>query len=136
MYNSWIVVSHQKKEPIHMPYFIRPGKYRHFNGNIYEVIEIAKHSETLEEMVVYRALYGERGLRVRPASMWEDIVVYNGEKVKRFTPIKSAKMKVIIYEKVSIRLSADAQVRFCPTGLCCLCQFPSKKKTIHCWLPK
>jgi len=82
-----------------MPYYIKPGEYRHFKGNIYEVIEIAKHSETLEEMVVYRAFYGERGLWVRPASMWDEIVEYNGEKVKRFTPIKSRKMKVIISRK-------------------------------------
>lgn len=49
---------------------IKPGKYRHFKGNEYEVLGMAKHSETLEPMVVYRALYGECGLWVRPASMW------------------------------------------------------------------
>lgn len=49
---------------------IRPGKYRHFKGKEYEVVGIASHSETLEPMVVYRALYGERGLWVRPAAMW------------------------------------------------------------------
>ncbi len=48
---------------------IRPGKYRHFKGNLYEVIGVANHSETLEPMVVYRALYGDGGLWVRPASM-------------------------------------------------------------------
>ena len=53
---------------------IKPGKYRHFKGNEYEVIGTAKHSETMEEMVVYRALYGEFGLWVRPASMWEETV--------------------------------------------------------------
>lgn len=53
---------------------IRKGRYRHFKGNFYEVIGAARHSETLEEMVVYRALYGEGGLWVRPASMWNEEV--------------------------------------------------------------
>ena len=53
---------------------IQPGIYRHFKGNRYEVIGIAKHSETMEPMVVYRALYGEQGLWVRPAAMWNEIV--------------------------------------------------------------
>ena len=53
---------------------IKPGKYRHFKGNLYEVIGIASHSETMEPMVVYRALYGEGGLWVRPAAMWNEIV--------------------------------------------------------------
>ena len=53
---------------------LRPGKYRHFKGNLYEVIGIAHHSETMEPMVVYRALYGEQGLWVRPAAMWNEIV--------------------------------------------------------------
>ena len=54
---------------------IKPGKYRHFKGNYYEVIGIASHSETMEPMVVYRALYGQQGLWVRPAAMWNEIVV-------------------------------------------------------------
>ena len=53
---------------------IKPGKYRHFKGNLYEVIGIANHSETMEPMVVYRALYGEHGLWVRPAAMWNEVV--------------------------------------------------------------
>ena len=53
---------------------IKPGIYRHFKGNRYEVVGMAKHSETLEPMVVYRALYGEGGLWVRPAAMWNEIV--------------------------------------------------------------
>ena len=53
---------------------IKPGIYRHFKGNLYEVIGIASHSETLEPMVVYRALYGEMGLWVRPAAMWNEVV--------------------------------------------------------------
>ncbi|MDR0813870.1 MAG: DUF1653 domain-containing protein [Oscillospiraceae bacterium] len=63
---------------------IQPGTYRHFKGNSYEVIGTAKHSETLEEMVVYRALYGEYGLWVRPASMWEELVAFGGKTVRRF----------------------------------------------------
>lgn len=64
---------------------IKPGKYRHFKGNEYEVIGTARHSETMEEMVVYRALYGEYGLWVRPASMWNEIVERDGRSCARFT---------------------------------------------------
>ncbi len=53
---------------------IRPGRYRHFKGKEYEVLGVASHSETLEPMVVYRALYGEGGLWVRPAAMWAEQV--------------------------------------------------------------
>lgn len=63
---------------------ILPGRYRHFKGNEYEVVGIAKHSETLEPMVVYRALYGEGGLWVRPASMWNEIVTRDGKTFPRF----------------------------------------------------
>ena len=63
---------------------ITSGKYRHFKGNLYEVLTVAKHSETLEEMVVYRALYGEGGLWVRPAAMWNETVERDGKTVKRF----------------------------------------------------
>ena len=62
---------------------IQVGRYRHYKGNEYEVIGIAKHSETLEPMVVYRALYGEHGIWVRPASMWNESV---GD-VLRFTKL-------------------------------------------------
>ena len=64
---------------------IQLGKYRHFKGKEYEVIGVAKHSETLEEMVVYRALYGEGGLWVRPASMWDEEVEKESVRYKRFT---------------------------------------------------
>ncbi len=64
---------------------IVPGKYRHFKGKYYEVIGVAKHSETEEEMVVYRQLYGEHGLWVRPASMWEETVERDGKTYRRFT---------------------------------------------------
>lgn len=63
---------------------IKLGRYRHFKGNEYEVIGIAKHSETTEEMVVYRALYGENGLWVRPASMWNETVERDGKVFRRF----------------------------------------------------
>ena len=68
---------------------LKPGKYRHFKGNEYEVIGTARHSETLEEMVVYRALYGEGGLWVRPAAMWNEIVERDGRSFPRFTPVDS-----------------------------------------------
>jgi len=64
---------------------IKSGKYTHYKGNQYEVIETALHSETLEELVVYRALYGERRLWVRPATMWSELVEHNGQMVIRFT---------------------------------------------------
>ncbi len=63
---------------------IKPGKYRHFKGGEYEVIGVGKHSETLEEYVVYRALYGEGGLWVRPASMWNETVERDGKSFRRF----------------------------------------------------
>lgn len=67
---------------------IKLGRYRHFKGNEYEVIGVAKHSETLEEMVVYRALYGEGGLWVRPAAMWDETVQRDGKIFQRFTLIE------------------------------------------------
>lgn len=66
---------------------IKLGKYRHFKGNLYEVIGLARHSETMEPMVVYRALYGEYGLWVRPASMWNETVERDGKTYIRFTYI-------------------------------------------------
>ena len=63
---------------------IKIGKYRHFKGNEYEVIGLAKNSETLEEMVVYKALYGEKELWVRPASMWNETIEREGKTFKRF----------------------------------------------------
>jgi hypothetical protein len=66
---------------------IRIGRYRHFKGNEYEVLYLAKHSETLEPMVVYRALYGEHGIWVRPAKMWNEAVERDGQTYTRFTYI-------------------------------------------------
>ena len=67
---------------------IKPGKYRHFKGNEYEVIGTANHSETMEPMVVYKALYGDGGLWVRPASMWDETIERDGKVFKRFTFIE------------------------------------------------
>lgn len=63
---------------------VKLGKYRHFKGKEYEVICVAKHSETLEDYVVYSALYGEYGLWIRPLSMFEETIVRDGKQVKRF----------------------------------------------------
>ena len=63
---------------------LKPGIYQHFKGNRYELLYVAKHSETLEPMVVYRALYGEGGMWVRPASMWNEHVEKDGYSGPRF----------------------------------------------------
>ena len=63
---------------------IRPGTYRHFKGREYEVLFTARHSETEELMVIYRALYGEGGIWVRPAAMWNETVEREGKTEKRF----------------------------------------------------
>lgn len=66
---------------------LRPGRYRHFKGNEYRLLYMARHSETLENMVVYQALYGERGIWVRPAAMWNEIVERDGYQGPRFVYI-------------------------------------------------
>ena len=65
----------------------RPGLYRHYKGGEYGVVGLARHSETLEPLVVYQALYGEHGLWVRPAAMWVESVTFNGQSVPRFARI-------------------------------------------------
>ena len=65
----------------------RVGRYRHFKGMEYEVLFVAKHSETLEDMVVYRALYGEGTVWVRPAAMFLETVEREGKTLPRFTYI-------------------------------------------------
>ena len=67
---------------------IKIGKYRHYKGNEYEVLGVAKHSETLEPMVVYKALYGENQVWVRPLCMWNETVTVDGVVVLRFTYIQ------------------------------------------------
>ncbi len=66
---------------------IQPGRYRHFKGKEYEVLYLARHSETEELMVVYRALYGDFGIWVRPAAMWNEAVERDGKKQPRFCKI-------------------------------------------------
>ena len=66
---------------------IKPGRYRHFKGKEYEVLGVARHSETEEELIVYRALYGDFGLWVRPVSMWNEAVERDGKTFRRFTYI-------------------------------------------------
>lgn len=63
------------------------GKYRHFKGNEYEVIGIAKHSEDEEAMVVYRALYGDGILWIRPADMWNETITRDGRTFLRFAKV-------------------------------------------------
>ena len=65
-------------------YNIKPGRYRHFKGNEYEVLGMAHHSETEEELVVYRTLYGDHDLWVRPAAMWTERVERDGYSGPRF----------------------------------------------------
>lgn len=67
---------------------MKKGIYKHYKGNKYEVIGVAKHSETLEEMVVYRALYGNGEIWVRPLFMWNEKVTSDGKEVLRFTLIE------------------------------------------------
>ena len=64
------------------------GRYRHFKGNEHKLLYVARHSEAMEEIVVYRALFGERGIWVRPASMRNEIVECDGKTYRRFTRIE------------------------------------------------
>jgi len=68
---------------------IEPGLYRHYKGNDYEVVGVATHSETEERVVVYRALYGEFGLWVRPLAMFEETVVVDGATMPRFARVET-----------------------------------------------
>ena len=70
---------------------IAPGRYRHFKGGEYQVLFTARHSETGEEMVVYRALYGEGGLWVRPAAMWSEEIAREGYQGPRFALVEEEK---------------------------------------------
>lgn len=78
---------------------IVPGLYRHFKGNYYRVLSIARHSETTEAMVVYQALYGNGGIWVRPADMWNETVKRDGEEIRRFQPLSRVE-RVSFYEMI------------------------------------
>ncbi len=67
-----------------MQSMVQPGRYRHYKGNLYEVIDIARHSETEEQLVVYRCLYGDHSLWVRPVAMFVERVVVDGNIMPRF----------------------------------------------------
>ena len=67
---------------------LKPGLYRHFKGNEYRLLYVAKHSETLEPMVVYQALYGEQGIWVRSASMWKEWVDRDDYRGPRFYAVE------------------------------------------------
>ncbi len=67
---------------------IKKGLYRHYKGNLYEVIMAARHSETEEWMVVYKALYGDEGFWVRPYDMFVETVIVEGKEVPRFEKIE------------------------------------------------
>jgi len=69
---------------------VRPGIYRHYKGWLYRVLFLARHSETEEAMVVYQALYGERGYWVRPLSLFLERVLVEGREVPRFEPLEEA----------------------------------------------
>jgi hypothetical protein len=73
--------------PLPLPTEPRPGRYRHYKGQEYRVIGVARHTETEEPLVVYEALYGNRSLWVRPAAMFNETVVVEGKRVPRFAEI-------------------------------------------------
>ena len=78
-------------------FVLMTGKYyRHFKGNVYRVLYIAKHSETLEDIVVYQAMYGERGIWVRPKAMFEEIIERDGKSFRRFEEITAQDAEAII----------------------------------------
>lgn len=67
---------------------VKKGIYRHFKGNLYEVLEVARHSETMEEFVVYKALYGEQGIWIRPLDMFDETIERDGITLKRFALVE------------------------------------------------
>ena len=87
-------VNEVSDEDILEPIPVKLGKYRHFKGNEYEVIAIAKDSETLEELVVYRALYGEGEVWVRNKANFEEIIERDGKRIRRFTRIENGELRI------------------------------------------
>lgn len=86
---SLTTLSHLPSSDDDLPPLIRtpPGRYRHYKGGEYEVIDTVRHSETLEPMTLYRALYGQRGLWVRPAAMFGETIEWAGTEQARFVKI-------------------------------------------------
>lgn len=70
--------------------------YRHFKGNIYKVLHLAKHSETLEDIVVYQAMYGDRGIWVRPKNMFDEVIERDGRLIRRFAEITDDEAEAVI----------------------------------------
>jgi len=94
---------------------IKPGRYRHFKGNEYEVIGTARHSETLEELVVYRALYDNGGLWVRPAAMWSEIVDRDGIDGTGKSAVVVGRSLVVGKPAAMMLLKKNATVTICHT---------------------
>ena len=84
---------------------VNPGPYRHFKGNNYIVEDIAIHSETGEQMVVYRACYGDRLLFVRPLSMFTEEVEFEGQRVPRFRPLDKEEVVQFISETLGKQIA-------------------------------
>ena len=81
-------------------FVIITGKYyKHFKGNVYRVLYIAKHSETLEDIVVYQAMYGEKGVWVRPKAMFEEVIERDGKTFRRFEEISDEEAAAILNAK-------------------------------------
>jgi len=101
---------------------IEPGLYQHFKGNYYEVLCIARHSESLEPMVVYKALYGDGGVWTRPADMWNETVEHRGEAVKRFrklSPVERVSFYEVLFDEVSAakdKRSSDMDLKVPQSG--------------------
>lgn len=79
---------------------VKPGLYQHYKGPLYEVLDVARHSETEEQLIVYRALYGEYGLWVRPVSMFQEVVEIDGKQLPRFKYLEpqTGVLEVLILE--------------------------------------
>jgi hypothetical protein len=84
-------MSEPAPEPLPPLVATRPGRYRHYKGGLYEVVDTVRHSETLEPMTLYRALYGGQGLWVRPAAMFNEAVEIDGVRQPRFRLISDEK---------------------------------------------
>ena len=88
---------------------IQKGKYRHYKGHLYEVTGTARHSETLEDMVIYKALYGDFGIWVRPLKMFLEDIEVNGKIQKRFEFVGDGSSSEIISKNITLQVSDDAQ---------------------------